>query len=112
MTDELKKLIMGVCIVLFMLVTALTITSCDGLEWTPQAQPEISHHRTPSRQERILMQQGYTNIRMTGTPLFSCSEDDSMLASSSFTATAPSGDDVDGSVCCGLMFKGCTVRFE
>ena len=71
-----------------------------------------THTRTPSRQERVLVQQGYTNIQMTGVPMWGCSEDDSMIASSNFTATAPSGDNVDGTVCCGLVFKGCTVRFD
>lgn len=113
MKEELKQLIMGVCLVLFMLVTALAITSCDDPAVTEptQVQEHRPHHREPSRQERILIQQGYTNIRMTGTPFFGCSKDDSFFASSNFTATAPTGDDVEGTVCCGLMFKGCTVRW-
>lgn len=113
MKEELKQLIMGVCLVLFMLVTALAITSCGEptVSEPIPVQEYRPRRREPSRQERILIQQGYTNIRMTGAPFFGCSEDDSMLASSNFRATAPTGDDVEGTVCCGLMFKGCTVRW-
>lgn len=58
----------------------------------------------------ILENLGYTDIELGGMPMFECSEDDSIFASSKFMAM---NDDipVSGTVCCGLFFKGCTVRY-
>ncbi len=54
---------------------------------------------------------GFTDARRTGDALFECSDSDSVLASATFIAKNAQGVTVTGAVCCGLMFKGCTVRF-
>lgn len=54
--------------------------------------------------------QGFTDIQLGSTPLFSCAQDDSMLESYSFTAKNQNGKIVSGSACCGF-WKGCTIRF-
>lgn len=58
--------------------------------------------------ERILHSQGYTDITYTGYAFFACSDDDTIHTG--FEATSISGDRVEGAVCCGLLFKNCTVR--
>jgi len=57
---------------------------------------------------RTLQSAGYTNIQITGWKPFSCGKDDTY--STGFTAKNPAGVKVTGVVCCGLMFKSCTVR--
>lgn len=59
--------------------------------------------------EQLLNQQGYTDVETTGYNMFSCSEDDNFKTG--FTATAPNGERVSGTVCEGL-WKGKTVRFD
>lgn len=64
----------------------------------------------PQNATRILADQGYTNIRMTGYAWLSCSNDDTYH--SGFVATSPAGKDVRGTVCAGGFFKNSTIRFE
>ncbi len=45
-----------------------------------------------------------------GYALWGCSDDDDLAAS--FTAKTADGHDVAGVVCCGWLFKACTVRFS
>ena len=68
---------------------------------------------TKSRAEQALENQGFTSIEMGkggSSPVFACSDSDSLLNSSSFTALNAKGTRVEGTACCG-WFKGCTVRF-
>jgi hypothetical protein len=58
---------------------------------------------------QALRNSGFTNITTTGYDPFQCSEDDTY--STGFTATNSQGAIVSGTVCCGIVFKGCTVRF-
>lgn len=64
---------------------------------------------SPETAIRILEQNGYTNIQMTGYSFFACSEDDTFATG--FQATSPTGQVVEGTVCSGL-FKGATIRFN
>lgn len=63
----------------------------------------------PDRSTEILLRQGFTEIQFTGYDWFACSEDDTY--STGFTAVGPTGINVEGTVCCGLLFKSCTVRW-
>lgn len=56
----------------------------------------------------VLAGQGYSNIETTGYALWGCSSDDEVRTG--FVADSPSGRRVQGVVCCGLVFKSCTVR--
>ncbi len=58
---------------------------------------------------RVLMQQGYTEIEITGWSPFSCSQDDTF--STGFQAKSPAGLRVTGTVC-SAFFKGATIRFD
>tara|TARA_Y100000310_G_scaffold9871_1_gene10580 strand:+ start:504 stop:761 length:258 start_codon:yes stop_codon:yes gene_type:complete len=60
--------------------------------------------------QRALRSLGFTNIQWTGYDFFGCSEDD--FFHTGFTATNGNKKRVTGTVCCGLLFKNCTVRFE
>lgn len=58
---------------------------------------------------RALHGSGFTDITLTGFSFGSCGKDDG--SSTGFEAKNPQGERVSGVVCCGLIFKGCTVRF-
>jgi hypothetical protein len=58
---------------------------------------------------RILTSQGYTDIKIEGYSFTGCSKDDGVRTE--FTARSPIGTYVQGVVCCGLLFKNCTVRW-
>lgn len=58
---------------------------------------------------RTLRSSGFSNIRTTGYSWFECGKEDTF--STGFTATNPTGQTVSGTVCCGLIMKGCTIRF-
>ena len=59
---------------------------------------------------QVLQNQGYTNINMTGWTPFVCGREDTYK--DGFEATTMAGVRVKGAVCCGMFFKGCTVRFD
>jgi hypothetical protein len=58
---------------------------------------------------RVLEEQGYTNIRMTGYRWFSGGEHD--VYATGFEATSPAGKRVTGTVTRGWM-KNYTIRFD
>ena len=62
-----------------------------------------------SSSREVLTGAGYTQINFTGYEFWSCAKDDTYHTG--FTAKGPSGVQVKGVVCCGLFFKGCTIRF-
>ena len=52
---------------------------------------------------------GFTDIEVGSWDVFACSESD--WFSTKFIATNPVGQKTDGTVCCGLIFKSCTIRY-
>lgn len=58
---------------------------------------------------RTLDSAGYTDIHTTGYSWFECGKDDTYHTG--FTAKNPAGKQVSGTVCCGMLTKGCTIRF-
>jgi hypothetical protein len=58
---------------------------------------------------RTLHAAGFTDVHTTGWSPFMCSKDDTF--ETGFVAKNPQGAKVKGTVCCGFLFKGCTVRF-
>lgn len=63
-----------------------------------------------SRATEVLEDQGFTHIHITGYQPFVCAESDTTCTG--FTARSPSGHAVRGAVGCGLITKGCTIRFN
>ena len=61
-----------------------------------------------STARRVLEENGYSNIKITGHAWFTCADSDDF--STGFEATAPGGRHVTGAVCSGF-FKGATIRF-
>lgn len=59
--------------------------------------------------ERVLRQNGYTNITTHGYGAFYCGKEDTY--STKFTATSPGGQRVSGAVCSAWL-KGATIRFD
>ncbi len=57
---------------------------------------------------RALESAGYTNVALTGYAWFACSGDD--WSQTGFHALGPTGVATTGTVCCGLIWKNCTVR--
>jgi hypothetical protein len=64
----------------------------------------------PTTATRVLEDQGYTNVQMTGYNMFACSRDDTFHTG--FSAKSPAGRQVSGTVCAGAFFKNSTIRFE
>ena len=59
--------------------------------------------------ERILKNDGFSNITITGYNFFACSKDD--IYHTGFIAKK--GDKkIEGTVCSGLIFKNSTIRFK
>lgn len=58
---------------------------------------------------RALTSAGYSEIKFTGYSIFDCGEDD--VFATGFVGKNPKGELVSGTVCCGAMTKGCTIRF-
>lgn len=63
----------------------------------------------PAEATRILQQQGYTDIEITGWRPMMAGEDDTF--STGFKAKSQSGDTVTGAVTSGA-FKGSTIRLD
>lgn len=63
----------------------------------------------PDHARKVLEDQGYTEIRITGWRPFMAGEKESH--STGFEAISPSGKEVSGAVTGGL-FKGSTIRFD
>lgn len=59
--------------------------------------------------ERVLRQNGYTEIETTGYRAFMGGKEDTYVTG--FRAKSPSGQIVTGAVCSGWM-KGATIRFD
>lgn len=58
--------------------------------------------------ERTLAPLGFTDVEPRGFAWFACSKGDAFA--SEFEATSPTGERVEGTVCCGVL-KDCTVRW-
>ena len=64
----------------------------------------------PDNAVRILQEQGYTDIQITGYKWFACSKDDS--TATGFMAKSANGMKIEGTVCSGWVFKNSTIRFD
>jgi hypothetical protein len=69
----------------------------------------ISGCTQPERAERVLVENGYTDVKIEGYAFFGCDEKD--VFRTQFKAVAASGKLVSGTVCSG-WFKGATIRFD
>jgi hypothetical protein len=58
---------------------------------------------------KVLAENGYTSVQITGYSWFSCDDKDTF--STGFVATAPGGRKVTGAVCEGWL-KNATIRFQ
>ena len=77
---------------LILLPLCLLLTSCDGTQSSL----------------RIIQEQGYSEVQITGVNIFACSKDD--IFRYNFVANSPNGTNVRG-VVCSAPLKGYTVRF-
>lgn len=59
--------------------------------------------------EHALRAHGFTDIRLDGYAWTGCADGDTFRTK--FTATNSHDEVVSGVVCCGVIMKGCTVRF-
>lgn len=92
--------------ILLVLFPILFLAGCAS---STEAQLDPSNEK--SKAELTLENLGYTDIQMTGVAWWGCDEkSDSWFTSKKFTAQN-NGKHIEGSVCCGLFLKGCTVRF-
>lgn len=56
-----------------------------------------------------LQNAGFSDVEILGYAWFECGEDDTYHTE--FRAKNPKGVVVEGTVCCGMLSKGCTIRF-
>lgn len=63
----------------------------------------------PDDTKRVLSDNGYTNIEITGYRMFKCDEKDTFCTG--FSATSPIGKRVTGAVGSGIM-KAYTIRLD
>lgn len=63
-----------------------------------------------SNAKRVLESSGYSSVQITGYRFFGCSKDD--VQHTGFEAKGPTGKNVTGVVCSGLIFKGNTIRLD
>lgn len=105
---NLKELLVYILILIFPLVVVVWGIYISE-ETTNRPREDSVIIQENSNHSRILKSEGYENIELTGFPLWGCSGDDSAINSSTFRATK-NGEKVDGTICCGLLLKGCTVR--
>ncbi len=92
-TTPTEKLIVAVIVIITIAMVGLTFNGCSR----------------PKTAMRVLADQGYTHIEITGWRPFMKSQND--WYSTGFKATSPSGKTVTGAVTGGL-FKGNTIRFD
>jgi len=62
-----------------------------------------------SSAKHALEAQGLTDVTITGYKPLTCGQSD--WSSTGFEATNAQGARVTGVVCCGLVFKNCTIRW-
>ncbi len=63
----------------------------------------------PTKSVEALENQGFTDIVLEGHRFFGCGKGEG--SSMAFKAKNPNGKEVHGLVCCGVVGKGCTVRW-
>ena len=88
----MKNILLSICLICLL---SLGLVSCEGTE--------------PDKATRVLEDQGYTNVVITGYNAWSCSEDD--WYRTGFTATSIAGKPVKGTVC-SSDYKGSTIRLD
>ena len=64
----------------------------------------------PDHATQTLEKAGYTHIKITGWRPFACGDGDSFATG--FKAIGPTGFEVTGVVCEGLVFKASTIRLD
>ena len=82
----------------------LTLLAFGAVFYIRGCEGDVDHAR------KLVEDAGYTNVIVGGPDRITC--DDSDTLSNIFEAKAASGAAVRGIVCCGLLTKGCTIRFN
>jgi len=95
-----------------LLITAALMMQLGCAETTAKTRAPAAEDSTAA--EAAVVAAGYTKVKMgshVSLLLSPCSKEDSWFASYDFTAVAPNSRRVAGHACCGLVFRGCTIRF-
>lgn len=71
--------------------------------------PLLASCTAPDRTRDTLRKAGFTDVQAQGWDMWACGEDD--WYSTHFTAKNNQGQRIEGTVCCGLWTKQCTIRF-
>ena len=93
----------------------LLLAGCDSFRSLPPGHPQPSTPSSEPAAVTALLNAGYRDIQLLGHVdmlFFSpCSSEDSVFTSYDFQARNAEGVIVRGHVCCGLVWRACTIRF-
>lgn len=79
----------------------LTFQGCGGADSVEES----------SRALEAAKSSGLTNVDLHSVAWWECSDEDSVITSRKFSATNSEGESVNGTACCGLFLRGCTIRW-
>lgn len=77
--------------------------------WIVMALLVVAGCTSENEASRVLRGAGYKDVQFTGYSFFACGKDDGW--STGFRAVGPTGQQVSGTVCSGLL-KGATIRID
>lgn len=90
---------------------AVSILVAIGIGWMILKIPNSPQESSgTSAAYKALESDGMENIQLKGHEFLGCAKEDSLFTSYHFEAKK-NDRNVSGSVCCGLLFKGCTIRY-
>lgn len=89
------EILIVVSIGLTLLIGSLSMTDCSPPNYT-----------------RVVESQGYTSVRIKDAAYMGCAKEDSVFTSVHFEALGVNHEPVSGVICCGFIFKSCTVRID
>ncbi len=97
-------------VIMFLIGITLGDIPVSSPEPTRQVQTYESSQPSNSKAVQAAIDEGYTDVQSQGVAFLGCGKDDSMITSEHVLAKNSNGKTLELTVCCGLIFKGCTVR--
>lgn len=88
------------------------VTFLTGCETQPDTRGDAGAYMAPKPGwMRSVEAMGFSDVKEAPYDAFVCAESDSLFASHGWSGVNAQGQRVKGMACCGMILKGCTVRF-